>query len=136
MSIKLRENNSYKTSQESGIGENSLALTATSFVVKADSVVGLSVAAGLISWVNDTLDTFASDNETVAGAMVNFVPDSADRLYEVTITGAGVVATSEGSTYDLSDEVTVDGTTSATGGQVELVEYISATAGVFKIVNV
>ena len=38
--------------------------------------------------------------------------------------------------YDLTDKDTVNGTTeSATTGQVKLVKFVSATVGIFQVVN-
>jgi len=136
MSIKLYENNTYEGKQRSGVGDNSMALIEYNFVTLAAGVVSLSAVGGIISWVNDTIATYAADNETVALAPVNFTPAESNRLYTVTITGGTITAADEGNFYDLATASTVDGTTeSATTGQLQLIEFVSATSSVFKIVN-
>lgn len=134
--MRLYNINGYTGQAESGTGANSLALTETCFVTKASGVVTKAVAEGVISGVNDTIATYASDNETVDKKAVEFRPALVDATYEVAITGGTITEADEGNFFDLSDEVTVDGATeSATTGQVQMVEFISATNAVFRIAN-
>lgn len=136
MTVKLAYKNSYENRQGTGVGANSLELTDTCFVTKAGNVVDKAAATELIVGVNDTIATYASDNESADAKTVNFTPVESNRLYEVTITGGTITAADEGKYYDLSDEVTVDGATeSTTTGQVELVTFKTATNSIFKIVN-
>ena len=153
MSVKLKEQNAYNGKQDSGIGANSLALTEVNFVAKAGSVVALATASDRIVWVNDTLKTYTADNETVAFAPVNFTPKEVNALYTVTITGGTVTVADEWKFYNLSTSILVDGATESTVAsyvktddagvavdavvylQLELIEFISATEWVFKIVN-
>lgn len=134
--MRLYSANGYTQSQEDGIAKNSLALTGMHFVVKASGVVDKAVATGVISGVNSTIGTFASNNESVAKARVVFNPTTKDALYEVGITGGTITVADEGKFYDLTDSDTVDGTTeSATTGQVQLVKFLTATNSVFRIAN-
>lgn len=134
--MRLYNINGYTGQEDSGIGDNSMALTETCFVNKAAGVVSKAVATGVISGVNTTIATFAADNESGDLATASFRPAFVDATYEVAITGGTITVADEGKFYDLSDEKTVDGTTESTStGQVQLVKFISATNSVFRIAN-
>lgn len=137
MTVRLHKINGYTGDQSFGVGANSLALDATYFINEAQGgVVSKATVGGVISGVNDTIKTFASDNQTVALAKAYYVPTKVDAVYEVTITGGTITSADKGKYFDLSDAETVDGSTkSTTTGQVQMVEFISATKGIFKIVN-
>jgi hypothetical protein len=151
MTVKLAFKNSYNDTQLSWVWANSLALTDYCFVTKTGNVIDKAVAWGLIVWVNDTIATYASDNQTVDKKEVNYTPSETGRLYRVTITGGTITVADEGKFYNLSDEVTVNGTTESAVGkytdttgwaavdplismQLELVTFESATESIFKIV--
>jgi hypothetical protein len=100
---------------------------------------GFAVAAGVgttIIGVSKDQKVFASDNQTVAMKKVNFHPTKDSDEYLATITGGTITQAKVGNYYDLTAAQVVNGATeSATTGQVQLVEFISATRGIFKIVN-
>lgn len=136
MSIKLYEVNSYKTSTLSWIADNSMVLDGPYFLQQTAWIIEKATTGVTIVWVNETNDTYASDNETVAKKRVNFVPVSADRLYTVEISGGTITVADEWKYYDLTDADTVSGATeSTTTGQLQLVKFISATKSIFRIVN-
>lgn len=137
MSISLHENNTQAESNRTGVGANSLDLsTGAVFLQSVGNIVSGAVTGARIVGVNNTEKVFASDNESVAKATVTYVPETANRTYKVEITGGTITVVDETKYFDLTDSDTVDGITeSLTTGQVQLVEFISATEGVFKIVN-
>ena len=136
MAIRLYESNGHKTSTLSWIWDNSMILNWAYFLQQTSWIIEKATAWARIVWVNQTQDTLASDNETVAKKRVEFVPATADRLYEVEITGWTITVADEGKYYDLTDSDTVDWTTESTStGQVQLVKFVSATKSIFKIVN-
>lgn len=138
MSIRLYENNTQEESNRTWVGANSLDLSdGAHFLKSTGNVVDKAGAGERIVGVNNTETTYESDNETVALKEVTYVPETANRLYEVEMAGAGTVTVADETNYfDLTDSDTVDNTTSsATTGQVQLIKFISATKGVFKIAN-
>lgn len=152
MAIKLYESNGFKTSTLSWIWDNSMVLDWAYFLQQTSWIVEKATAWARIIWVNETQDTFASDNETVAKKRVNFVPADAWRLYEVWITWWTITVADEWKYFNLTDADTVDWTTESTTPyyvdttawaavdavislQVQLVKFISATKSVFKIIS-
>lgn len=135
--VKLTEFKTYTWTARSGIGANSLDTSSNQiFVTKTNEFAVAATAGSVVAWVSLTQKAFASDNQTVAKAILEFIPNDVDNLYEVAITWGSVTVSSEYSYFNLTDSVTVNGATaSATTGQVQLVKYISATAGKFKIAN-
>lgn len=133
--LQISTQDNYALDSEKGLGANSLALTGKHFVVKADGVVSKAVAGGVISGVNYTENTFASDNQTVAKAVVEFEPARTENRYQVTFS-ADIAQTDEESLYDIVDSENVDtATKSATTGQVKLTQFVSAREGIVTIVN-
>lgn len=136
MTIRLFESNGYETTNQDRIGENDLVLDWAYFLQVTDWIAQKATAGAEIVWVNQTEETFASDNETVAQKRVNFVPADAGRKYEVEITWWTVTVADEGKYYDLTDADTVNWVSeSATTGQVQLVKFVSATESIFQIAN-
>ena len=163
--MRLYSQNGNGLVQESGLGANSLALTEACFVSETWGVVSKATSSTKIAWVTNTLETFASDNQTVAQRVVQYTLAESGNLYEVAITWGTITSADKWKYYDLSDSVTVDGTTESTTPysvdtsedvvltweaetvsigstsvaivvkQLKLVKYISATLGVFKIVS-
>lgn len=155
MAIRLNRANSYKTENVTELAKNSLDLTGGAFFLSSTSGVANKAAAGeRVIGVNLTEKAYASDNESSALARVTIVPSIAGRLYEVAIVGGTVTVADEFKFYNLTATAgdTVDGTTesvtesyvdtSDTGAavdpvvkmQLQLVRFISATKGVFRIV--
>lgn len=155
MAIRLYKSNGYLTTNDSGIGANSLDTTwGAFFVSKVSGIVDKATNAVGIVWVNVTESIYASDNQTVALKWVNFTPANNNRLYEVAITGGTVTIVDEQKYYNLtaSGWDTVDGTTETTiksyvntsdaGGavdpvikmQLQLVKFVTATKSIFRIV--
>ena len=135
MTLQISTQDNYDIDSNKGIGEDSLVLTGKHFVLKADGVVSKAVATGVISGVNYTEATFASDNESVAKAKVEFEPAATKNRYQVTFS-ATIAETDEESFYDLVDSENVDtATKSATTGQVQLIQFVSATEGIVTIAN-
>jgi hypothetical protein len=137
MSIRINTLKVYDGEARTGYGANSADFSsADAFVAKSGKVVSKATSSTPIVGVSQTRKTYTSNNETVAKAALDFLPVETNTRYEVTITGGSVTAASEESYFNLSDEVTVDGSTaSTTTGQLQLVKYVSATMGVFTVVN-
>jgi len=136
MTVRKVNSNSYENGDIHNVGANSVVFTKGDMVTDDAGKLILAVAAAKISGVCKTTATMASDNQTVAMVEVVYEEQKDSTTYEMTITGGTLTAANEQDFFDLSDEVTVDGTSgSATTGQVQMIEYISATAGIFKIVN-
>lgn len=134
--MKINQFNTSDINSEKGIGANSLDLSSGGhFLTKTAGIITKAVTGGEICGTNITQKVFSSDNQTVDAVKVEFYPSEIQIRYEVEITGGSVTELSN-KYFDLSDSETVDGTTaSATTGQLKLVEFISATKGVFVIVN-
>ena len=152
MAIKLLQNVTYTGNELGGIGANSTDTTAGDvFVQHSGSVVSPATTSGAISGVSLTRAAYASDNQTVAKKALNYVPNTVDAIYEVTITGGTVTAADQGKFYNLSSSTVVDGTTESTTEstvtndgvgtdavvkmQLQMVEFVSATLGRFRIVR-
>lgn len=153
MAISIYEKNTYQKHTRTGIGANSLDLTAgATFLKRSGNIISQATApTDRIIGVNQTAALFASDNETVAKALVDYVPKESDHSYLVAISGGTITAADEGKFYNLASANTVDGTTESTVPyyvdptalantpvvcmQLEMVKFISATLGVFRIIN-
>lgn len=152
MAIKMHKMAGYTGNELGGIGANSTdTSSADVFVQHNGSVVSAATTSGAISGVSLTRAAYASGNETVAKAVLNYVPAQVDVTYEVTITGGTITAADQGKFYNLATASTVDGTTeSATKStvtndgagtdavvtmQLQLVRFITATVGEFRIVR-
>lgn len=119
-----------------GIAGNSVSVVAGDFVSKVGGFIKASTTGDDIIGVATGEQAFASDNQTVAKENLEYVSTSEQVEVESTISGGSVTQASEGSYFDILDENTVSGTTaSATTGQLQLVKFISATKGVFRVVN-
>ncbi len=135
MTIRHADTNAYNGDSEEGIGEDNLVLDDQFFVVRTAGIVTKAAAAGAISGVNYTIETFAADNEAVAKTDAKYAPTSLKRKYQIDIVGGAVTIANEDAVFDITaDAQNVDGTTSATGVQLKLVEFLSADLGVFTIV--
>ena len=155
MAIYLKEKNVYLDRTRQWIGANSLDLFwGATFLKKSGNVISQATAAtDRIIWVNVTEAVFASDNQTVAKAVVHYVPKECDRQYTVTISWGSVTVADEGKFFNLSAADTVNGASVSTtpfyvntsdawatvdpviSMQLELVEFISTTKWVFRIIN-
>lgn len=155
MAIYLKERSGDRLITRKGIGANSMDLTiGATFLKRAGNVVSIaSAATDRIVGVNITEALYASDNQTVAFKEVNYVSKDSWALYEVAISGGTITVVDEGKFYNLSAADTVDGSTESTVPyyvvsndataavdpvvcmQLELVKFISATKGWFRIVN-
>ena len=135
--IKAWINSSYNGWTDTWIWANSLVLTTPVFLKSVADVVSLAWVWSDIVWVNNTVKSFASDNETVAKAKVEYAPTKLNKEYIVTITWGTVTSADEGKFYDLTAASNVvDWTTeSATVWQVKLTRFISATRSAFEIAN-
>jgi len=152
MWIKIWTQDNYEKNSKKGVGANSLNLTGKFFLKRTGNVIDKAGASDRIIWVNYTEQVFASDNETVAKATVEFEPKETQVTYIAEISWGTVTVADEGKYYNLSDADTVNGATESTvpyyvdttagaavdpviSMQLQLVKFISATKGVFKIVN-
>ena len=155
MAIYLKEKNVYLDRNRQGIGANSLNLSGgATFLKRSGNVISqATTATDRIIWVNVTEAVFASDNETVAKAVVHYVPKECDRQYIVTISWGSVTVADEGKFFNLSTADTVNGASVSTtpfyvntsdawatvdpvvSMQLELVEFVSATKWIFRIIN-
>lgn len=158
MPISTAKKAPYNVDSRQGIGANNLTTVAGQFFLKrtggGGNIVDKATAAtDRIVGVNETRALFASDNQTVAKNKVWYVPKEVNETYQVTISGGTITADDEGKFYNLSAADTVNGATESTvpfyvktddAGvavdpvicmQLELVRFISATLGEFRIVN-
>ena len=152
MWIKIWTQDNYAKNSEKGVGANSLNLTGKFFLKRTGNIIDKAGASDRVIGVNYTEWVFAADNQTVAKAKVEFEPKETQMTYVVEITGGTVTVDDEGKFYNLTDADTVNGATESTvpyyvdttagaavdaviSLQLQLVKFISATKGVFKIVN-
>lgn len=136
--LKINTQDNYELNSEKWVGANSLGLNGQHFLARAGNVISKALTASRIIWVNYTESDFASDNQTGAKDTVRFEPKVTGTSYNVTIAGGTVTIADEGKFFSITNSETVDGTTvnaAPTGLQLEMVEFISATEGVFKIIN-
>lgn len=99
MTIRGSKNNSYDGGSENGVWANSVAFTDEVFVKKTAWIVTKSAATEQIDWVNSTIATMASDNQTVDQKKINYAPAILEREYEIELAGqvitfSGVLVTS------------------------------------------
>ena len=128
--------NGYDSGLESYIASNSLDASSGTLISLVSWLADETGAGVDIAGVSVTEKLFASDNATVALAKVTIVPADADVVYEMPITGGTITIADQGKYYDITAAQVVDGATeSTTTGQLQMVEFISATRGKFKIVN-
>lgn len=141
--------NSFSSYTNSGVAANSLALTTASFLTRNASgfIKVADVPTDRIIGVNDTFKTFSSSNQTVDLKRVEYKPICNNIEYVVDISGGAVTVADEGKLFFLASANVVNGaskvsptaaaTTAAAqiNGQLELVQFISATSGVFRIFN-
>jgi hypothetical protein len=155
MPISTAKKAPYDVDSRQGIGANSLTTVAGQFFLKrTGNIVDKATAAtDRIVGVNETRLAFASDNQTVAKAKVWYVPKEVPETYICTISGGTITADDEGKFYNLSAADVVNGATESTvpyytktddagvavdaliSMQLEMVRFISATQGEFRIVN-
>jgi len=135
--VRKVNSNTYENGDVSAIGGNSVVFKYRDFVAKTGGFLVLGdVGVDLLGVAKENA-TMAADNQTVAQARVVYEEQKEQTTWEVVISGGTVTQADEGKYYSLSDEVTVDGTTeSVTDGQLQLVKFISATLGLFQIVNI
>lgn len=129
--------NSYSNASQPGVAANSL--DAGQGTLLSDSVAGMVVAGatGIIAWVSVTTNIFAVDNFTVGRREVLYTPSASNQQsYFLPITGGTITLASQGSFFNITAAQVVNGALpSLTAGQVQLKKFISATRGVFTIVN-
>jgi len=91
MTVKAWTNNSYHGGSDAGIAANSLSLSTNVFINKAADIITKAVAAGVISGVNYSVGTFASDNESVGLKEIEFAPADLGRRYIVDVIGQTII---------------------------------------------
>jgi uncharacterized iron-regulated membrane protein len=135
--VKKVNSNTYENGDVHAIGGNSVVFTTKKFVAKSGPFLVLATNALPIAGKCKMNATMASDNQTVAKQEVVYEEQKPQTTREVEITGGTITAADEEKYYNLTDADTVDGTSeSTTFGQLQLKKFISATKGLFKIVNV
>lgn len=141
MATNLAENiasKSYNSGTGNGIASNSLAVEQGALLAKVSWFVEIAAAGEDIVGVSLTNKTFASDNQTVDQDLVIYEEANDYLKIQMPITWGTITQADEGKYFDITSDSdqTVDGTTeSASTGQLQLVKFISATKGVFKIAN-
>lgn len=134
--VRKVNSNTYDNGDIQAIWGNSVTFAFRDFVTKTGGYLVLATAGSEIAGVSKEVATMASDNQTVAKQEVVYEEQKPQTTFLVTITGGTVTIADEGKYYDLATATTVDGTSeSTTTWQLELVEFISATESLFKIVN-
>lgn len=136
---QLQNTNSYVAGLQSKVASNSLDVAVgTLLKLTGGDFIEIAGAGDTIEGVSVTVETFASDNETVAQALVTYKP--ADPVftdtYMLPISGGTVTAVDVGKFYDIDATQVVNGASeSTTTGQLRLEKFISATVGIFSIQN-
>jgi len=126
----------YNSGLENYIAGNSLDASSGTFISLTGGYAVATGAGVSIAGVSVTEKVFDADNQTVDMAKVSIVPTDADVVYEISISGGTITQADVGKYYDLTAAQLVDGATeSTTTGQLQMVAFISATLGQFKIVN-
>lgn len=139
--FNLDEHNANNSGIRATIAVNSLSVKQGSPLKSTSAWVDVAGAGDTIVGISVTKKDFDSDNFTVAMEKVEYNPEpNLNNLYELPINGGTVTIADEGvSYYDImvnAGEFAVDGSTeSASTGQLLLVRYISATRGIFRVVN-
>ena len=142
--FNLDEHNANNSGIRGATAANSLVVEMGSPLHSVSTGVRLAAAGETLVGISLTNKTFDSDNFTVAMEKVLFNPEpNMNNLYELNITGGTVTLADEGvSMYDIVvDGADVNGfavngaSESSTEGTLLLVEYISATKGIFRVVN-
>ena len=139
MAISIHTMSNCETQAYSWVWANSMALSDKFFLKSTWNVVDKATATtDRLVWVNTTVQTFASDNQTVAKALVEYTPATVPYLYTVDISGGTITIDDETKYFGITSAGNVvDGTTeniSASGKQLQLVKFISATKWVFIII--
>ncbi len=134
--VRKVNSNTYGNGDVSAIGGNSVVFTPKKFVALNGGFLVLATATLPIVGVCKTKATMASDNQTVNKIKVVYAEQKPQSTRMVDITGGTINQTKEGRYYNLINETTVNGASeSTTTGQLQLVQFVSATKGLFKIVN-
>lgn len=134
--VRKVNSNTYENGDVAAIGGNSVAFTTNKFVAKSGQFLVIATNALPIVGVCKENATMAADNQTVAKALVVYEEQKPSTLWEAEIAGGTITAADEEKYYNVTDGDTVDGTTESTvAGQLQLKKFISATKGLFKIVN-
>lgn len=119
-----------------GIGGNSVTVADWDFVSKVGGFIVASTTGVDIEWVANGGQTFDSDNQTVGKKKLTYLKADDYMQFKCEIAGGTITQAKEGMYYDLTDKDTVNGTTeSASTGQVKLVKFVTATVGIFQVVN-
>jgi len=125
------------------IAKNSLVIKQWTPIKLTDSWVDIVAAGETIHWISVTKETFASDNVTVAKKKVVYLPEpNLSNTYTMNIIGWTITVADEGDFFDIvvsgsdANGIAIDGTTeSETSGQFQMVKFISATLGIFRVAN-
>lgn len=134
--VRKVNSNTYENGDVHAIGGNSVVFTTKKFVAMNGWFLVLATSALPIVGKCKENATMAADNQTVDKVRVVYEEQKLQNTREVEILGWTVTQADEGKYYNLTDADTVDGTSeSATHGQLQMVKFISATLGLFKIVN-
>jgi hypothetical protein len=150
MAVRIVQNLCDSLVSRSEIVANSAALVVGGFVSLSGGYLIPATTTGKLEGASNETYTAASDNQTVAKYKGSYTVSHPGTRYEVDITGGTVTQADVGKYYNLSTSVLVDGTTEATAMatvpddgipadpvtfmQLRLVEFKSATLGVFEIV--
>lgn len=123
---------------------NSTAVQNNDFVIYSGGFLTTASGATEIQGVSMQTKTYSATNQTVAKETLAYVAKSPEQLFRVVISGGTITAVDEGKYFSLTDARTVDGTSkgtiiydATTGAQIknlQLVKFITATLGDFKIV--
>ena len=134
--FNLHTANSYDSSLEAKIAGNSEVIDVSEAVTLTGGFIVKTDTGDTIEWVSATVETFDSDNQTVAQKKVVYRPVRDWDRYRMTISAA-VTQDDVGKFYDLVTvtQVVDVSTESATTGQVKLEEVESDTHAIFSIAN-
>ena len=120
---------------ESGIATNSLVVVSGDFVAKsAAGFVTVNTVGVPLHGIAHTVKTFDSDNQTVdMDRVIYAVKDSGDIMRVEIAADASITIANENDLFDINSDGTVDVATSGTGDQVQMTEFVSQTASIYKI---
>ena len=131
-----KNTNSLNSGEFAKVAANSLAAAQGTLLRLNGGFMEAADAGETIEGVSTQKKTFDSDNQTVDQDKVNYKPVRSSDTYFAEITWGTITQADVGKYFDINSSQQVDGTTeSTTTGQVKMEEFISATLGVFSIVN-
>ena len=135
----LKDCNSLNKELDHRVAANSLAANPGLLLKEASGFATEADANAKFLGVCTQTKTFDSDNQTVAKALITFEPARVGKSRKLPIAGGSVTQANVGNRFTITAAQAVDGTSAASTKtsslNLKLVEFISATKGLFEIDN-